>query len=242
MFSFSKKLHLSLLGIFSLVISANSHAIVAIPSDLSAGDQYRLVFVTDAMENLLGGGGTLNGTLNNTSYYNNFVTTQANQSSELAALGADWFALYSTSFLDARDNAGINHTIDATGVPIYLVNDVRVADTNNQFWAADNFAPINVTQSGAVVGTERIWTATRVSGIWQSPTHSPSRDAFGLSNQVNAKHFIGSNVNELTRTSLHRFYGISEVLTVSNNVPTPGSLLLLLLGVVGFLVRKQHAA
>jgi len=236
--------------LFSLtfVSAAQAVPLVVTPADLNPGDQYRLVFVSDAKTDLLEGGNTAlqNVVANNTAYYNNFITDQANQSSELSALNIGWNAIYGTSFLNARENTGTQYTNDPTNpnndpvddVPIYLVNGALVAGGNDQFWLASNNVFINVTQSGTVIGNERIWSATRVTGNWQSPTFSPRRDAYGLSGSLDTKHFIGSNVRP--RAELYRMYGMSDVLTVAS-VPAPGALMLLGLGLLGMAVRRQVA-
>jgi hypothetical protein len=100
----------------ALAGGAEAGTVVTVPTDLNPGDQYRLVFVTD---------GTRDAQSTDIADYNAFVTAQANQSTELQALGVDWFVIGSTSTVSARDNTG---TDGGGGVPIYLLeNGLRIS-------------------------------------------------------------------------------------------------------------------
>ena len=104
------------------------------PSDLSPGDKYRLAFVTST---------TRDATSTNIADYNTFVTTVANDSSALSSLRTTWTAIGSTSTVDARDNTNTNPGT-ATGVPIYLLNDTRLAADNADLWNGTIQNPLNV--------------------------------------------------------------------------------------------------
>ncbi len=62
----------------ALAGGAQAGTVVTVPTDLNPGDQYRLVFVTN---------GTRDAQSTDIADYNTFVTTEANLSTELAALG-----------------------------------------------------------------------------------------------------------------------------------------------------------
>ena len=145
---------LFLLGllIYSAAVPSSLHAdVVTVPTDLSPGDPYRLVFVTS---------GTRDTTSLGIADYNAFVTDQANQNADLARLGASWFAIASTvtpdytSTVDARDNTSTTPGTDVAGIPIYLVNSGsnRLADSYADLWdgSLDNF--LSIDQDGNDLG------------------------------------------------------------------------------------------
>ncbi len=118
----------------SLGISGIAEAFQLIPSGLSLGNQYRLVFTTS---------GTRDATSTNIDDYNTFVTTQANQSSALTALGTTWTAIVSTFSTNALTNTSTDPSPSGvTGVPIYLVSGLRVADSYTDSLASISKNPI----------------------------------------------------------------------------------------------------
>ena len=120
------------------------------PTDLSAGQQYRLAFVTSgsiAGRAADGGPTTIAG-------YNAFVTSAATAVTGLNAFGTTWSAI--VSFCDkpgaytyARDNTGTNPNY--TGVPIYNLGNQLVAQTNAELWGGTIENPIDVNELGNVV-------------------------------------------------------------------------------------------
>src|SRR5437764_268592 len=72
---------------------------VAVPSGLSPGDTYRIVFVTSA---------TTEATYRDINYYNNFVASAANCDPALATLNTTWTALVSTDTVNALSNSGLS--------------------------------------------------------------------------------------------------------------------------------------
>jgi hypothetical protein len=113
------KLKLPIISILSGVALATfsgvaQAAIVIPPTGLAPGSQYRLVFTTS---------GTRDAISTNIDDYNTFVTTQANQSSALTALGTTWTAIVSTFSTNALTNTSTDPSPSGvTGVPIYLVS------------------------------------------------------------------------------------------------------------------------
>lgn len=124
----------SLLLAAALAGGAEAGTVVTVPTDLNPGDQYRLVFVTNGARNALS---------TDIADYNDFVTAQANLSTELAALGTTWFAIGSTSTVSARDNTG---TDAGGGVPIYLpvAGDLSIADDYADLWDGTIDNPLNI--------------------------------------------------------------------------------------------------
>jgi hypothetical protein len=89
---------------FATIMLTETHlmAQVILPIGLSPGTQYQLIFVTKDFWSTPTDG--------NIADYNAFVTTEANQSSQLAALGVQWNAIVSTTTENAR-----SHLINGAG-------------------------------------------------------------------------------------------------------------------------------
>jgi len=104
---------------------------ITVPTSLSPGDSYRLAFVTST---------TRDATSSDIGVYNTFVTGVANTVPELVALGTTWKPIGSIATVDARDNTGTNPGV-STGVPIFLLNDTKIADDNAELWVG-GIAPL----------------------------------------------------------------------------------------------------
>ena len=93
-----------------------------IPSGLSDGDSFRLIFVTSTSRNA---------TAFNIGVYNTFVQEQAAAGhSAIKAYSSQFRVVGSTRAVDARDNTGTT----GTGVPIYWLNGSKVADHYADFY------------------------------------------------------------------------------------------------------------
>ena len=79
--------------------------IITEPTDLSVGEQYRLVFVTS---------GSRDATSTDIEDYNSFVDDHGD-----FAIASDWKVIGSTNSVDARDNTSSNPNADGAGVPLY---------------------------------------------------------------------------------------------------------------------------
>jgi len=97
--------------------------IIATPSELSPGDQFRIVFLTL---------GTTEATSSDIAFYNNFVTADAEHQAggagnQVVCGGAvlTWSAIGSTYCVSATANIG------AFGVPVFLASGTRVADSDD---------------------------------------------------------------------------------------------------------------
>lgn len=146
-------------SIFALLVLVSSPVafadIVIQPPGLNIGDQYRLVFVTS---------GTRNAQSSNIADYNSFVTTQANQSAALTALGTTWTVIGSTSTVDARDNTGTNPDT-SVGVPIYNLQGQLNAANNSDLWDGSLLNPIRFNQVGLVNDAPEVFTGSDSNGV-----------------------------------------------------------------------------
>ena len=122
---------------FALLFSrplASDAAFITVPADLNPGDQYRHVFATSA---------TCDAAWTDIADHNNFISAVAADVPELAALETTWTAIASVYKIDAHDNSGTNPTV-STGMPIYRVDDERIADDYASIWDGDSDEPNRV--------------------------------------------------------------------------------------------------
>ena len=192
---------------------------ITVPSDLNVGDQYRLAFVTST---------TLNAVVTGTdiTLYNAFVSGVANGQPELAALGTTWTAIGSTSADDARDNTSTNPFTDGAGVPIYRLDDNRIADDNSDLWDGTIQTALSITESGVDIANIAVWTGTATDGTGAVGLGSMPNVTFGVAGFVAAgwidQGAVGGGGLPI--------YGISDVLEV---IPEPSTLGLAAFGFLG---------
>ncbi len=211
-----RRLYASLL-VFATISFApliSSAAPIPVPTDLNPGDQYRLVFVTSTSRDA---------TSSNIGDYNTFVTAAANSVPELLALGTVWKAIGSTPSIDARDNTGTNPS--STGVPIYRLDDKRVADNNADLWDSILADSILVNELG-VNFSGNVRTGTLASGLKSAGLElgAATNSTVGLSGALDSRW---TNVGSFSVTIERPVYAMSEIMTV---VPEPSTLALAAFG------------
>jgi hypothetical protein len=205
-------------GGINVYVKAAGNQPVLVPTNLCAGDQYRLVFITD---DTISSGVYHNQTLwSNIETYNDFVTTQANSVLELSELGTTWKVIGSTTSVSARVNTGTDPS--TTGVPIYSVANTLIAENNADLWDGSIANPIEMTQTGVLLpaGTQII-TGTHFDGLqsyhskygWATfgsdGTGYGIRISFGLSGNIDTTW-----INNLWYPFSAPIYAMSGVLTV----------------------------
>lgn len=199
--------------LFCATIAAHA-AITITPPGLNPGDNYRLIFVTD---------GTTTASSSNITTYNNFVAAEAASITALNELGTTWTAIGSTATVDARDNTGTNPI--STGVPIYRLDGVLIANNNADFWDSSIAATVSISPTMATIGTN-VWTGT--DGLGVEYTAQPgalgiaSTAVAGWSNRTNTNWVRGP---QPTASTILPLYGISGVLTA---VPEPSTYAILM--------------
>ena len=201
-------------------------SVVAIPPDLNPGDGYRLLFVTNSVTDA---------TSADIAVYNAVATADAAAEPQLDALGTTWTAVASTSTVDARDNTGTNPTLRSLiGVPIYLVDGTRFADSYDSLWTnagphvggvpiPDGTLPFIPTSSGGVP-PHHIWTGSSQQGIaspnigvyWGPLGDSDGNAQIGIA--TDGTHLFPDvqwmRFSQSALTAERPVYGMSGVLTV----------------------------
>jgi hypothetical protein len=197
---------------------------ITIPTGLNTGDQYRLAFVTSSET-------FRDATSTDIADYNAFITGAANAVPSLLALDTTWTAIASTSTVDARDNTGTDPGT-AVGVPIYLLNDTRIANNNADLWDGSIPTRLQIDQNGDVRwGVTRVWTGTGADGTASEPLGGATPRT-GLWSYTTSRWIV---YDLKPSTDTYSLYGISGILTV----PEPSTALLLGLGLLGLGLRKK---
>ncbi len=243
---FAAVVALVIAGLTPLAASAGP---IRVPTGLSPGDQYRLAFVTDGFATAFS---------SNISTYDVAVQLLADSDAELA--GLTWQVIGSTTAVSARDHTG-TAPANGPGVPIYLLNDTRLANNYADLWDGSILTPLNVTDRGTYVEVplgsfSNVWTGTAADGsqltgyeLGNTDTHgSPvAGSAFGTTQQSDhtwifastASHIFGQ-CNPICPTNNH-LYALSSVLSVPGGaVPEPSTHALLILGLVALMVARRH--
>ena len=203
-------LHRKIFGLLAItcILSATSGyaQITTVPPGLNPGDPYRLVFLTK--DNVF------TATSASISTYDASVTSQANTSAELVALGTTWRVIGSTSAVDAKIHTDTDDSPAGTnGVPIYRLDGLIIARDYDDLWDGRISNTLNVTQvgPGACSGA---WTGTSGKGIAVAGNElgAPSLQVVdGSPSQIGGGWI---QTNPFPATSLQCLYAISDVLTV----------------------------
>ena len=205
-----------------------------IPTDLSAGDQFRLIFISSTKRNA-------NPT--NIATYNPFVQGLAAAGhTDIQAYSAGFSVVGCTADTDARDNTGTTYTNTDMGVPIYWLN----GDHPNNAKVADDYADFydggwdeerqnkNRDESGANGPNTYTTTNFPFTGCKDDGTERFSgvnSFALGASSVIvarpNDSHITNGPISSNTavnRSSPRPFYGLSTVFQVATSalpgVPT----------------------
>jgi len=217
------KFALSIVCLLVLTLGqASAGPIITEPTSLSPGDSYRLAFVTSQTHNALSP---------DIGVYNTFVDGLGDAN----VLVSDWRAIGSTETVDARDNTGTNPFVNGVGVPIYLLNDTLLANSNADLWDGSIVTALDYRDDGDTA-SGHVWTGTTETGVpitsWA--LGSPNIDAL----RGNPSSLQGGWVDAFPggTDELYSLYAMSDVLVMPGAVvPEPSSLMLLGIGAVGLL-------
>ncbi len=198
----------SQLGVLN--VDANGGINPATGSLWAEGDQYRLVFVTSDRTNA---------TSVFIDDYNAFVQSVAEGSAAFPSLGdVTWKVIGSTAVVDARDNTETNPGEDGTGVAIFKLNSIKIADSYSDLWDGSIDSGLNLTEEnanstshdGAWGQYHGLWTGTGIDGTALSQLGSAS-PRVALAGQT-AAYWLNRGTSG--NTQLAYFYAMSELLTM----------------------------
>jgi PEP-CTERM motif len=210
-------------AVFIVAPRATSGVPITVPTSLSPGNQYRLVFVTSTRRTA---------TSSDIAQYNSFVTAAANSVPELVALETTWKAIASTAPVDARDNTGTNPNV-SVGVPIFNLADELLASDNADLWDGTLNASVSYNETGArAPPAEGVWTGTLSTGEGWGATNNElggSTGAVGLAHETSAAWIVVLG-GASTSHNLLPLYAMSGILVV---VPEPSSIALASFGFMG---------
>ena len=192
-----------------------------VPAGLSDGDTFHLAFVSSSQHQA----GS-----QDISTYNGLMQGLADGSSVAGMGDVSWNVIGSTVAVNAKDNAVVSG-------PVYLTDGSLVANDAADFWDGSHASTINKDESGAAY-TGWSWTFT---GTNSDGTGTPAQQ---LGNQTHATMIGYADQKAANWTQGHaagwdnmaHFYALSELITVG--VPEPGTMGLLMLGLVGLLCRR----
>ncbi len=206
-----------------------ARADATLPTGLAPGSKYEIMFVT--LDHTTG-------TSSNISDYNSFVTTEANQSATLAALGVTWTAFASTSGYNAK-------TYGYSSYPIYNTSGGSLEPNYLTLFSDNSFPGPTYNQFGNSIynytqASQRdVWTGTSPSS-WPSGVLGTANPIDGVDSGTNLGWYYYSFPVE---GNSYLMYGISSPITA---VPEPATVTLLgtaLLGLgVAYLRRRAAKA
>ena len=221
---------LTLAGLASLCYAGP----VTIPTGLTDGELYRIVFVTSDATSAYS---------TDIWYYNTFATTEANLNPELAALGTTWTAIASTgaypggaTLVNAIDNIGMS------GGAVYNTDGQLVASNDGTgaggLWDGDGISnPIEYDENGNTLSAS-VWTGTSPDGdafpyYYAIALGSGGDSVYGASSDtidwVDACGSLSCGAAYADNGNAFSLYAISGELTYES-APEPGTVRLMILG------------
>jgi hypothetical protein len=214
------------LGVLSVSGTVSATLIESIAA-LDDGSNYRVLFVTstqrDAMTSDIG-------------KYNTLVSIAAAAGTVTKDLGLSWTALGSTATVNAQTNTGIMND-DTNPVTLFNTLGEIIALSGADFWDGSIDNLINYDESGVantsyrtlvITGTNQDGTTSSVNHLGQSNPYEWV--TYGLTSRTD--YFVAGTGYYAEYTG--KFYGVSSlVMKPIKDVPEPGAVILLSLGLAG---------
>jgi hypothetical protein len=174
---------------------------------------YRLAFVTSM--------GTA-ATSTDIAYYNGFVTDAATDEPSLAALPTTWKVIGSTDVVSATANTMTDpFPAGDTGVPIYRLDGVKIADHYDDLWDGTLDATLSVTETGSLYSGS-VWTGTTFDGQGDAGSELGAEMPFRGSAASTSFLWVADDPDDPDLS--FRLYGISGEL-MGAAVPEPSAFL-----------------
>ncbi len=187
-----------------------------IPSGLSTGDSFRLIFGTSLSRN------ATSGTIAD---YNTFVQNRAAAGHSAIQTHSSGFRVVGcTADVDARDNTSTTYTTSEKGVPVYWLDGNKVADDYEDFYDGswdDEANPTNESGTARdLVSSNRPFTGCGHNGT-EAFSGADSRGLgattvqIGSPNSTNSADGPLSSGTTIQGTNFRPFYGLSPVFKVA---------------------------
>ncbi len=199
---------------------------ITVPTSLLPGQQYRLAFVT---------AGTHDATSLSIADYDAFVTAEANMEAALSSIS--WQVIGSTASVSARDHTGTGLG-DRPGVPIFLLDGVKLVDNYADLWDGSVDVPFWIDQHGQYEAIIHVWTGTGPGGLADPYPLGSLEVAYGLTYYwADRQNPYWIHWDQRWSSAFLPLYALSEVLTVP--VPEPRLTVLFTLVFAGVLSARR---
>ena len=199
-----------------------------IPTGLSTGDKFRLLFLSSTKRNA---------TATDIATYNTFIQTRAAAGhTDIRAYSADFRAVGCTADTDARDNTKTTYTTTDKGVPIYWLNGAKAADQYEDFYDGSWDDEANNKNESGTNGPD---TSVNVNYPWTGCDHDGTEavtgaDSFALGtgladarvgrpNSSTSGHGPLNGQTNRAYFQSNPLYGLSEVFQVAAAVVVPNN-------------------
>ncbi len=213
----------------ALVLNVASAAtITTVPPDLKPGDSYRLVISLDNKGSQRNHAGPATNT--DITFYNNYVNQEAAWYPELVRI--TWYALGSTSTVDARDNTHTNpNNLADPDVPIYSVTGMRVADGNADLWDG-TIQNLIVDPYCLCWDSNEVWTGTDPDGTKDASGNymGASQVSYGYMQERTDSGWV--NFSTLDATNGRNYAAISAVMVIPSPIPSLSRWGLIVVGLI----------
>ena len=196
-----------------------------IPSGLSTGDQFRLLFLSSTRRN---------GASANITDYNTFVQGPAAAGhADIRAYSDGFTVVGCTEAVDARDNTGTTFTSSDKGVPIYWVNGAKVADDYEDFydgsWDDETNDKDESGNDGPNTSFDGNYPLTGCSADGTEKITGSDSSALGNGGDVtiarpdssNSNHGPLSSNGKIDKTFTRPMYALSQIFTVTEPADCP---------------------
>ena len=199
-----------------------------IPTGLSTGDKFRLLFLSSTQRNA---------SSTDIADYNTFIQTRAAAGhTDIRAYSASFRVVGCTAAVDARDNTKTTYTTTDEGVPIYWLNGAKAADQYEDFYDGSWDDEANNKNESGTNGPD---TSQNVNYPWTGCDHDGTEAVTGADSFALGTGLVDARVgrpnssvsghgplNGQTNRSNSQdspLYGLSEVFQVAAAVVVPNN-------------------